>query len=62
MKVSLSVFRIFISGTFFGSITANSEDEAKKLFVELHCKFEKSDGIKDHDWVWKQVEMKVPKL
>lgn len=54
----MPTFRIFISGTFFGSITANTKKEAEELFIKLHCKFEKYSKMKDHDWVWKQVEMR----
>lgn len=51
-------YRIFINGTFFGSITSNTEKEARKDFNK-HIDFEELDGIKDHEWVWKEMKQDV---
>ena len=52
----MNSYRIFILDTFFGVITATTKKQAYELFNKNYMKMElKKDGMKDHDWYWKEV-------
>ncbi len=61
----MNSYRIYISGTFYGSAIARDEKHVLEMLdIEIKEKGKNGEpeGMIDHEWVWKQVQQKDVKV